>query len=278
MTVQFTKSEMRLLTNAEIDQIIGGEGEEIVVIGRRNSSGAIIGFTTGTASDVEPPPRFGSDTTEIQPTQNEGLPPIVVRVSVTNSANQARAEEAARKLILALAEALQKLNAVDRSTVFQFAGKSYTVGKVIDDINRTDYVVTDRTDFGNNGVGAATYGVDEAPHVNEINFEHILSGYGSPSDNLGLMSLIFHDLGHLSLPGYDFRVANIAAYERETADVRGDWNDSEYARNIERFANEFLVAVTSAAQIARGLIPSPGLGAEDPNTIYERRVAERAAE
>lgn len=277
MTVQFTKSDLRLLTEAEIDRISGGQDNpEIVVWGHRDFSGAIIGFTTGTAGGE--PPRLETDANQLEPESEQGLPPIPVMVSVSNPANQARAEEAARKLILAIAEVLRKLNSTDRSVKFQFAGKTYTVGEVLDDINNTDYSVSDDTDFGNNGVGKSIHGLNGERHRDIINFEAVLNGYGRPSDNLGLISLIFHEHGHLSVPGYEFLVLNFATYNREPETVRGEWKNSEYARNVEKFANEFLVAATGAAQITYGFVPDPGVGSVDPDTIFDRRRAERASE
>jgi hypothetical protein len=207
---------------------------------------------------------------------NEDMPPIVVSVSVADEANRPRAEAAAKKLIEGLAQVLQKLEAADPDRTIRFAGRTYRVGDILVDLNNTDFKVTDRTDFQNNGVGASTRNIDGGFHSDVINMNAIFNYYGNPPypNNSGLVSLILHELGHISMAGYLFFTLGYELWWAEPADKRGDYNNSAYFTNNEKLANDFITSASTELGLTYAFLPVPGPGAVEPAAIFEQHRTE----
>jgi hypothetical protein len=255
------------------------ETQEIVVTGHRDKDGNVVSFSTGTS---------GGDTT--QHTQEEvtgdggggtvGMAPISVTVSITNPANKDRAEAAAKKLIESIAQLIQKLEKEDPDKTFTFNGKTYRVGDLLYDLQNTNFTVTDRKDFQNNGVGRAERGTNGAPNTEMVNMDAILDGngggYGSQNYryNGGMMAFLLHELGHISQLGKELFDESYALWAKEPIEIRGDdFYKTDYAPNLEAFANDFMNAAAGASAInLEGVQPGGHSGAVSPVQIYNRRT------
>lgn len=251
------------------------EGEEIVVTGYRLSGGGVT-FSRSNSGDG----MYETESELLPASEGETVgPPISIRVLIVNPANRERAEAAAKKLIEAIAQALHKLEAADPNKTFTFAGHTYRVGDVLTDLRNTDFTVTDRTDFDNNGVGQAKRGELGLRNSELVNMESITGagGYASPNwpENAGMMALILHELGHISVSGDLLFYSSYGFWSREPADRRGaNFYDTDYGRNLEAFANDFMNAAAAAIGVnLHGALPGGKSGAELATEIYDRHMA-----
>lgn len=205
--------------------------------------------------------------------------PISVTVSISDPAKKDRAEAAAKKLIEAIAQALDKLEAADPNSTFTFAGRTYRVGDVLADLKNTNFTVTDRTNFNNNGFGQAERVRNGNPNTDVINMESIIGtdGYASPnwSENAGMMALILHELGHISSLGQLLFDSSYGFWTLESADKRGsDFYNTDYGKNLEAFANDFMNAAAAAINVnLYGALPGGRSGAETAPENYDRHMA-----
>lgn len=206
------------------------------------------------------------------------MPPIIVHVSVVDPDNLERAQQAAIRLTQVVARELQRLEGADLSATVTVLGRTYQLADVLIDLYNTEFTVTDRTDFDNNGVGASSRGMLGEPNTDIINMDAILDAYGSPNypNDIGMTVLIFHEMAHISEIGTDFFNESVQFYNSEPADKRGEFyakpNGSEYSQNIEAFANDFKNALHNIFGIDQGPNPGGFTNAREPSEIYQERM------
>jgi hypothetical protein len=160
------------------------------------------------------------------------------------------------------------------NTTFAFAGQTYSTAQVVAQITNTSWRITDAVTYNNNGVGSAAYG-NGGQNVDSINYQSILgAGYGSSNypNFEGLTALALHELGHLNPIGFSFQNRSIDAYKSRNAGRSDGYYSSSYARNVEAFANDFMVSLAAAGgfdiTIDSGLvIPGGHRNAVDPSAV-----------
>lgn len=243
----------------------------IYVVAERNDQGAFLAMHTFSSSQFQSS-RFFSQR-EVDPNSTSQTSGVVVKVQVANPANRERARQAAERLALVLVRELQRLEAADPNAMITVLGRVYLVGEVLFDLNNTDFIVTDQTDFQNNGVGASSRGQYGARNTDIINMDAILDGYGNPGhpNDIGMTVLVFHELAHMSQMGQDFFELSAHFHNSEPADKRGPFYPSDYSKNNEAFANDFKNEIHSIFGIADGPNPPDNatVGAREPSDIYQ---------
>lgn len=151
-----------------------------------------------------------------------------------------------------------------------------TVGEMLATLMNTQFTVTDRTNFNNNGVGAAQRGTDGGPNIDIINYEAIVGssmgiGYADASypQNSGMYALVLHEVAHMTAAGSLFfdRSAQVA---RADPTVGGQFYGTEYATNVEAFANSFMTQTSNAAGVNLfGIRPGTSTDPVTPESIYQ---------
>jgi hypothetical protein len=244
----------------------------IVVVGERDYQGALVAIHTMSYAEFQTS-RYYSQR-EVDENPGADAPAVVVKVTVQNPANSERAQQAATRLVVAVARELQRLSAADPNATIVILGRSYLVGEILFDLNNTEFTVTDRTDFQNNGVGQSSRGEFGELNTDMINMDAILDQYGAMpyTDDLGMTILIFHEMGHISQIGTDFFNLSVSYYNDEPEATRGPFYPSDYSANNEAFASDFKNAVHAQLGIPAGMNPG-GSNAIEPFDIFESHVA-----
>lgn len=252
----------------------------IVVIGYRKPDGVIERYETLTTNEYFT--RFKSPR-EVDPNGGEAEAPadhVAVRVNVDDSSNRSRAEAAAKILVKAISREIARLGTANPATVIQIGDKNYTVGAILGDLLNTEFTVTDRTNFGNNGVGQALRGADGFPNTDLINMNAILDQYGASTwiDGEGMVLLVYHEMGHISAVGHEFFISNVDYYSREPDGIRAPdcyLPPTDYSINLEAFANDFKNALGTELGMATGPNPPDNtVGHRDPADIYHEHMTD----
>ncbi|WP_188237696.1 hypothetical protein [Sphingopyxis sp. LK2115] len=253
------------------------ESDEIVVIGERNESGELIAIHSMTFAEYQGS-RFY---TPREVDENGPAPsisaPIVVRVKVENAANQARAEEAAAKLVQGIAHVMQELAGADPNAAIDVLGRSYAIGDILADLANTDFTIIDRNDFQNNGVGAASRGVLGQPNSDIINMDALLDGYTNDvwPIEYGLTVLILHEMGHISTIGTAFFRASFDFWRSENPSApAGEFYTppTDYSQNLEYFADAFKDQVVAQAGLDAGWDVGGGGVPVEPSQIHQQHI------
>lgn len=252
---------------------------DIVVIAYRRSNSVLLemassGIGAVTANQPRAGDSFGTPADAEQPVAG-------VNVEVTNPANRDAVIAAAQRLAEAIVQTLGMLGSLDPNKVISVpdAGTSATVAQIIADINNTKFTVTDRTDFQNNGVGSAVRGATfntETINFNAINGPNG-TGYGASTynNNAGLVGIILHEMGHISLGGDALYRSSIQYQRRDpTTKYISNFYNTVYAQNLEAFANDFMNAAAKAMNNfdLQGMLPGGRSGSVDAVSIYNSHV------
>lgn len=194
----------------------------------------------------------------------------IVNVQVDNINNLAQAIEAAQNVATALAKMLDQLSSLNVNDVVVFMNNSITVGNLIDLINKTEWVVTDRM-YANAGVGSS-YTPQNGNPRDYLNFSSFRGpdGYASPNytNMQGMIGILLHELAHLSTQGQAFTNASESTYLRKNDNSYEDYYRSNLARNNEIWANDFMKATSTAFGLDTSTFnPQYGYGAKNPAQV-----------
>jgi hypothetical protein len=227
----------------------------IVVTARVVSGGGLPASTTYvTTTDSQVQQAYGG---EFYPEGQTGIE-IQVNVQVTNPANQAQAEEAARNIADAIAKIVKAASALPPSTAIPLpGGQSITVGELLDLAKTTKFVISDVNPFANGGVGGADAGTltvtmyapaFAAPTPGYPN------SYADPNylNGQGLVGAVLHELAHMTIGGVDAAAREHFwhNYERTNhLEATYDFNQSDYWRDNEAFAVSSATAMGSGINI-----------------------------
>lgn len=202
---------------------------------------------------------------------------VGVKIEKTKSeTDQAKLTQAAQQLIKAIIEMTEALQLADPNGIITSVGRMMTVGEMLDTLMNTQFTVTDRTDFNNNGVGSAQRGTDGGPNIDIINYEAIVGGpggigYGDASypENSGMYALVLHEAAHMTAAGAEFFKRSVEV-ARADATVGGQFYGTEYATNLEAFANSFMTRTSNAAGVNLfGIRPGSSADPVSPESIYQ---------
>ena len=228
--------------------------DEIVVIGKYNHQDVFYDFFTyfrGSGGYTEPMP---SD--DPQDPDYDYAGSMTVSISCS-AANRNGCIEAGKRLLEAVKRVRDKL--VASSGTVTILGRNISMADLVADIDNTNYVVTDQTAFGNNGVGSAARGSGGAPNTDTINFQAIIGGGNPPfgysvgyPNGEGMNAITLHELVHMSLTGTNFFNGNVTAYDAAVINntVTGPFYGSRFGNNQEAFVNDALVAIGNLTGIA----------------------------
>lgn len=202
---------------------------------------------------------------------------IAVNATADNPANDAAVVEAAERLAGALLDLKEILKSFDPATDVTIESLKITVkaGDLLKDLDNTKFTVTDRSYNKNKGVGSAVRG---NPNMEEINYAAITGpdGYGAERfpRNSGLVGIMLHELGHISAAGDGFWRSSQGYHKKDPVLRISSFYNTEYATNLERFANNFMDGVATGLNIdLHGLVPGGYRGkAVDPSAIYNSHV------
>ncbi len=255
--------------------------QEIVVIGRIQREGestANVSYTSVPYSS-----NVGADWADRYQSwaDNTDYASASVHVDVSTSSSLSAATTAAQNIARALAKIEAELQSLDPSTVINWDGNSMTAGEILTTLNSTKFVVTDNPNFNNAGVGSADgdtntvtlyYGAYDGIGTND---------YASPNyqNDAGLVGILLHDIGHMTPAGEEWHDMSLYYYKEEFGTESGYYDSSNvlafaYARNDEKFANDFAYATGAAfgADTLTGVNLAYGTGAIDPLTIYNGHI------
>ncbi len=164
---------------------------------------------------------------------------IRINVNISNAANQAQAEQAAKNVADALAKIIAEASKLPRNTPLPLpGGKTITAGELVDLAKGVKFVITD-VPPANPGVGAA-----DRTNMTDTLLASAFAGPGSYADpNLqgqGMIGGMLHELVHLSLNGYANLSTEYAKFNFESThhpiDSDFPWENSGYFNDNESFA------------------------------------------
>lgn len=158
----------------------------IYVTARVNTSGHIYNTSTSTTPpspfhNEEPLGEDGGGGGGGNPADVDFDYQVVVQVRVSNSANQAAAEQVANNLISAMVRLRNDSLAHPDATV-TVKGVTFTLSDMVAQMTETQWTVTDVPDYHNNGVGLADYH-PTGGSTEEIDFSYIYGSAGYSSSN-----------------------------------------------------------------------------------------------
>lgn len=216
---------------------------DIVVVGTRQSNGASLFVRT---SGVPTGIRYVSPA-EVSENPDGDLLQIVVRLD-RSTGDLAAMQRAAEALIKAIARAVDLLGRIDPSRVVAVLGIAISVGAILNAIQTTTFIITDRSDFGNNGVGGADYGA----RTDQINYAAIVGDATHPAyydhpnftNGEGMLALLFHEALHLTDHGNTFYLQSVAAWANNAT-----FYGSPHGDNLERFMNALTMQLLAAAGV-----------------------------
>lgn len=207
---------------------------------------------------------------------------IAVKIEKTKSeTDQAKLEEAARKLVEAAINLITKLESSDPTALMVVLDRIVTVGEMLQTLLDTQFTITDATNFGNNGVGTARRGIGGSPNIDVINYEAIIGGssgigYGDPAypDNSGINALVLHEVAHMTQAGYDFYIRSTEVARADPTD-NSDFYQTEYASNLEAFANELMTETSLEIGVdLHGVRPGTSAAPVTPESIYQSHTGQ----
>jgi hypothetical protein len=196
---------------------------------------------------------------------------VNVRVTLTNTSNTAKAQEAAQNIAAAVAAIVAEATKLPSSTVISLpGGKSTTVGNLLDDIRATKFVVTDNANFGNGGVAAA----DKGTMTDTLYYGAFAEGTGMNSysnshfNGQGVIGIILHELGHLSTAGDSNYAAEYAKFGREQAERKTGntaFFGSNYSTDNELFSFGYGSSVAATLSIPLSTFTGLATASYDPD-------------
>ncbi|MDJ0278980.1 hypothetical protein QLH51_19545 [Sphingomonas sp. 2R-10] len=261
---------------------------DILVTGRRKQTASGVtmtrGFTVLPENNSADSVAYDYD----QP-QNpaDGEVAVKVNVSLTNSANQAKAIDAANNIAEAVATIIAAASKLPASTVIPLPnGTRITAGDLLTQIKGTKFVVTD-IQQSNDGVGSA----DRSTMTDTLYFASFAEGTGAKAYTqsgylgYGVIGIILHEVVHMSVAGYQNFQNSSLYFNRENAELKiknAPFYGSDYSKANEMFAH---VGSISAGNIlgfdlsayndgmTKGVFKD--LSYRSPLQVYNERKAER---
>lgn len=226
---------------------------DIIVVGRRttNNDGSalwVFSHSTSTLPGIRDiTPREVSENPEAVPETLE----IVVTIERTTG-DLAAMEAAAQALIKAIARAVDLLGSADPSRVVSVLGVAISLGALLAALENTNFIITDRNDFGNNGVGGADFNETGGRHTDRINYVAIVGDathpgfYNHPDYTYGegMLALALHEAFHLTQQGYGFLMASITRWGNNAT-----FYSSPHGPNVEKFMNNLTMQALAALNI-----------------------------
>jgi hypothetical protein len=176
------------------------------------------------------------------------------------------------------------LNDLPPSAPINWAGNTFTASQVTDILRNTKFVISDTANFNNGGVGGAQFNPNGF-HTDTLDFRYFDgnlsnsggSDYAAPtySNGQGLIGIILHEVGHLNQQSLNFDSSNRYYHNLENRNkgTNSAFNNSDYWRNNEAFANDFSISAAAAlgfdiSQLSSAWYNAGTVGAIDPHQIY----------
>jgi len=255
---------------------------DIVVVGRREQQpDGSYRLTYSTEAGV-PGIRFVQPNVVSEHDESLSVLEIAVKIEKTKSeTDQAKLEDAARELVKAAMEIITALENSNSAAVITVLRRTTTVGEMLDTLKNTEFTVTDATVFNNNGVGSAQRGVNGAPNLDKINYEAIIgsstsNGYADEGfpQNSGMRALMLYEVAHMTGAGQAFfeRSYFVAGHDQT---VGGQFYGTDYATNLEAFANEIMSQTAIASNVnLYGVRPGTAAAPVSPEAIYQSHTGQ----
>ncbi len=146
-----------------------------------------------------------------------------------------------------------------------------------DELLNTEFTVTDRTDFNNNGVGSADYGEGTGPNMDSINYQDIIGDgqdpnfYGNPNyvDDSGMSILILHEVAHMNQVGFNFWQLSFQVHRADDTVNGSQFYDTQYGTNNEAFAEALAQQMANAINMnLHGATTGQHGSPQEPTDIY----------
>lgn len=244
--------------------------ETIVVVGRREKQpdgSFVIQFSVGTGV---PGIRFVSPR-EVSPDDQSLDPELEVAVKIEKTkveTDQARMEEAAKKLIKGIMTVLTKLQTSNPAAIITPLGYTVTVGDMIETLKNTIFTVSDVDHYRNKGVGTADRGENGQPNRDTINYLAI-EGYAAWPNDSGLHAIVLHEAGHMTVAGDAF-FERSKQVQLQDPTVSREFYETEYAPNLEAFANSIMSGIAAEVGLnLYGIQPGTSEPPQTPEAIFE---------
>ncbi|WP_440979760.1 hypothetical protein ACQHGV_05695 [Sphingomonas pseudosanguinis] len=234
---------------------------DIVVVGRRITSGGVLQENSRVIRDTNSPVEGGSGGGDgVQPEPNVFTASVNVLVDDPN--NREKALEAAKNVAAAVAQIIEGGSKLPYDTLIPLPnGKTMKVGDLVNLAKSTKFVVTDRQPPANRlngGVGSA-----DAPNKTDtLQFGSFVEGlefntYSAPGyQGQGMLGIMLHELGHMSPEGYANFLLESKAHTREITVHRlpqNPFRNSDYHKDNEAFAHQFAISAGRVLNIELGI-------------------------
>lgn len=261
---------------------------DILVTGRRTQTAS--GVTMARSFTVLPENNTADSVAyDYEQPQNPAAGDVAVKVNVslTNSANQAKAIDAANNIADAVAAIITAASKLPASTVIPLPnGTRITAGDLLTQIKGTKFVVTD-VQQSNDGVGSA----DRPTMTDTLYFASFAEGTGTQAYTQagylgnGVIGIILHEVVHMTAAGYQNWQNSTLYFNRENSETKVKnvpFYGTDYSKANEMFAH---VGSISAGNIlgfdlsaysdgmAKGVFKD--LSYRSPLQVYNERKAER---
>lgn len=244
---------------------------DIVVVGTRTTDGDgnalwVFSHSSGALPGIR-------DITPDEVSENGEAPPETLEIVVTidrTTGDPAQMEAAAQALIKAIAKVVDLLKSADPSRVVAVLGVAISLGALLTALQNTNFIITDRTNFGNGGVGGAAINTAGGRNSDQINYIAIVGDathpayYNHPNftNGEGMLALVLHEAFHLTEQGYQFFEASKAAWGNNAT-----FYSSPHAANLERFMNNLTMQALDALSVETRPEAPPVLPLDPPVPI-----------
>lgn len=239
--------------------------DDVIVIAKVKRDGGAVSYTTLNSRSAVGS-QYGNNFSDWKDSADSAT--SAVSIEVTDATKLPEAKTAAQNIARVLTRIEADLDALPPGTPVTWHGNTLTAKAVLDIIHATTFIVSDRSNNGNSGVGAA----NSVNHTDTLYYEAFDGDggdYASPNyvNDAGLVGILFHEIGHLSAPGASFDGDSRAFYQKEHHSFSG-YIGSDYFKNNEKFANDFAYSAASAfGENLAGLNLTYGRNAHDPEQI-----------
>lgn len=248
----------------------------IVVTGRRikESDGS---YRLQFSTEIGTPGASFVSPREVSENGDSSEPELIVSVAIEQTdsrTDRAKLEEAARKVVETLVRLISAAEVSDLSRVIYVLNQQVTIGEVLDRLLGVEWTVTDRSDFGNPGVG----GANAATGTVATNWAAIIGGTdlngrtysGWANFPGGMNAIILHDIMHLTPAGAGFASRSVEVHSSDPIWKWTPFYNTPYGPNNEAFADDLMQPAATLLGIdTGGLRPSGQAQSRLPEDIYQ---------
>lgn len=203
-----------------------------------------------------------------------------VTVRLADDSHADAAVKAADNVVKTVLQLKALLNDLSADSPIKWGDRTMTAGQVLNEINRTEWRVTDTASFGNGGVTTAerlsnsnlvtmNYRAFDGDMTNNPSANN--GDFASPNytNNQGMVAALLHEVGHVNQFGAQFNTSSAQNYYREHRTYAGYGRGDDYFNNNENFANSFAVEVAGRVNFGITQVSTYWDTAwVEPNSIY----------